>query len=91
VAAGHNYAIRGLRVHGQSFVLGRAGDTVGDLMNPFIEMLAFGAVVQDGQPVRMNALPEGWRCFHRGTLDDPDFNNRHIEIGPDAEGEDSSA
>jgi hypothetical protein len=56
---------------------------VTDLMNRFIQMLALGAVVREGQPVKMNTLPEGWRCFHRGTLDDPDFNNRHIEIGPD--------
>jgi len=45
-------------------------------------MQAFGAVVPEGQPIEMSSLPDGWRCFHRGSLDDPDFNNRHIEIGP---------
>jgi hypothetical protein len=55
---------------------------VEDLFNRFIEMLAFGAVVPDGQPIRMASLPQGWRCFHRGTLEDPDFNNTHLEIGP---------
>ena len=67
-----------LSVHGVTPDL-EAGVT--DLMNRFIEMLAFGVVVPEGQPVRMSALPEGWRCHHRGSLDDPDFNNRHIEIG----------
>jgi hypothetical protein len=67
-----------LSVHGVTPDL-EAGVT--DLMNRFIEMQAFGAVVAEGQPVRMKALPEGWRCHHRGSHDDPDFNNRHIEIG----------
>ncbi|HEY2511540.1 MAG TPA: hypothetical protein VGI39_11815 [Polyangiaceae bacterium] len=56
---------------------------VTDLLNRFIEMLAFGAIVTDGQAIRMKSLPAHWRCFHRGTLDDPDFNNVHIEIGPE--------
>jgi len=55
---------------------------VEDLCNRFIEMLAFGAVVPEGQTIKMSSLPAGWRCFHRGNLEDPDFNNRHIEIGP---------
>jgi len=55
---------------------------VEDLLNRFIEMLAFGAVVREGHPIKMASLPHGWRCFHRGTLDDPDFNNTHLEIGP---------
>lgn len=54
---------------------------VEDLCNRFIEMMAFGAVVEDGQPIKMASLPDGWRCRHAGDLDDPDFNNRHIEIG----------
>jgi hypothetical protein len=53
-----------------------------DLLNRFIQMQAFGGVVPEGQPVKMKSLPAGWVCRHRGSLDDPDFNNRHIEIGP---------
>jgi hypothetical protein len=55
---------------------------VQDLCNRFIEMQAFGAVVPEGQTVKMASLPAGWRCSHHGDLDDPDFNNRHIEIRP---------
>jgi hypothetical protein len=51
-----------------------------DLCNRFIELLAFGGVVPDGQLVRMAGLPE-WTCKTLGDLDDPDFNNCHIEIG----------
>jgi hypothetical protein len=51
-----------------------------DLLNRFIEMEAFGAIVEEGQQVRMASLPEGVTCHHGGDLDDPDFNNVHIEI-----------
>jgi hypothetical protein len=54
---------------------------VEDMLNRFIEMQAFGVVIPEGQEVRMNALPAGWRCRHGGDLDDPEFNNRHIDIG----------
>lgn len=55
---------------------------VKDLLDRFIEMQAFGGVIPEGQEVRMRSLPSGWRCRHGGDLDDPDFNNRHVEIGP---------
>jgi hypothetical protein len=51
-----------------------------DLCNRFIELLAFGGTVQDGQEVRLNSLPSGMKCFRRGSEEDPDFNNEHIEI-----------
>jgi len=56
--------------------------TVQDLCNRFIEMQAFGAVIPDGQELKMPGLPSGWRCRHGGDLDDPDFNNRHVDVGP---------
>ena len=55
---------------------------VQDLCNRYIDTLAFGGVVSDGQKVRMKALPDNWKCRIEGGFDDPDFNNRHIEIGP---------
>jgi hypothetical protein len=55
-------------------------EAVQDLCNRFIEMLAFGAVVPDGQVIRVAGLPE-WTCRTLGDLDDPDFNNRRIAIG----------
>ena len=55
-------------------------DAVIDLCNRFIELLAFGGIVQDGQEVRLNSLPSGMKCFRKGSEEDPDFNNEHIEI-----------
>jgi hypothetical protein len=68
-----------LSVHG---VVPELEPAVKDLCERFIEMQAFGAVIPEGQEVRMNGLPPGWRCRHGGDLDDPEFNNRHVEIGP---------
>jgi hypothetical protein len=55
-------------------------DAILDLCNRFIEFLALGAVVEDGQDVRLASLPSGMKCFRRGSEQDPDFNNEHIEI-----------
>ena len=81
------YHTRGLRKFGRPDLSVRrvppelaAG--VEDLCNRMIEMQAFGAVIADGQEIRMKSLPEGWICRHRGDVEDPDFNNRHILIGP---------
>jgi hypothetical protein len=52
-----------------------------DLCNRLIELQAFGGLVAEGQEIRMNSLPPGMRCHHKGELDDPDFNNVHLEIG----------
>ncbi|CCE02932.1 hypothetical protein [Bradyrhizobium sp. STM 3809] len=58
-----------------------------DLVNRFIDLLAFGGRVPDGQPIRMSTLPQGMTCWHRGSEDDPDFNNEHLEIlWPEAKG-----
>jgi hypothetical protein len=62
-----------------------------DLCNRFIELQAFGGVVAEGQEIRMNSLPPGMRCRRGGELDDPDFNNVHLEIGPDSIGEQGGA
>ncbi|HVK73979.1 MAG TPA: hypothetical protein VM734_11700 [Kofleriaceae bacterium] len=51
-----------------------------ELCDRFIAMAAAGAVIGDGQPIRMEALPGDWRCFHAGSFDDPDFNNVHLDI-----------
>jgi hypothetical protein len=57
-------------------------EAVEELCNRFIEMQAQGAIVPEGQAVKMQGLPPGWICRYGGDIDDPDFNNRHIEIGP---------
>ncbi|MBI3985879.1 MAG: hypothetical protein HY343_03090 [Lentisphaerae bacterium] len=51
-----------------------------DLCDRFIELQAFGGIIPEGQEIRMKSLPEGTRCHHGGTVDDPDFNNVHVEI-----------
>ena len=51
-----------------------------ELINRFIEMMAFGALVPEGQAIRVEGLPEGMRCRHRGSMDDPAFNNVHLEL-----------
>ena len=55
-------------------------DGVIDLLNRFIEFQAFGGIIEDGQEIKMRSLPPGMICAHQGDLDDPDFNNVHVEI-----------
>jgi hypothetical protein len=55
-------------------------DAVIDLCNRFIEMQAFGAVIPEGQPIKMLTVAPGLTCHPGGSLDDLDFNNVHIEI-----------
>jgi hypothetical protein len=76
---------RGMRKFGRPDVSVRGvppsyRDGVIDLCNRFIEMMAFGAIIPEGQPIKMHALPSGLRCHHAGDLDDPEFNNVHVEI-----------
>jgi hypothetical protein len=59
-------------------------EAVIDLCNRFIEFQAFGGVIEDGHEVRMKTLPRGMTCHHAGDLEDPDFNNVHVEITPPA-------
>jgi hypothetical protein len=66
-----------LSIHG---VTPRHRDAVHDLCDRFIELQALGGVIPEGTPVRMKRLPEGLTCHHEGTLEDPEFNNVHVEI-----------
>jgi hypothetical protein len=58
------------------------GDAVIDLCERFVELQGFGGVIEEGQEIRMKTLPGGMTCSHAGDLDDPDFNNVHVEISP---------
>jgi hypothetical protein len=51
-----------------------------DVCNRFIEFQAFGGLVEEGREIRINGFPEGFKCYHRGELEDPDFNNVHLAI-----------
>lgn len=55
-------------------------NTVTELCNRFIEHQAFGLIVPEAQEILMEGLPGGLICHHKGDLDDPDFNNFHVEI-----------
>lgn len=51
-----------------------------ELCNRLILLHAMGGRIPEGQEVRMASLPAGLICHHGGELDDPDFNNVHVEI-----------
>ena len=50
-----------------------------DLCNRFIDLQANGGRIPEGQEIRMNVLPSGLVCRHKGNLDDPNLNNVHVE------------
>ncbi len=66
-----------LSVHG---VGEKHADGVTLLIEHFIEYQAFGGVIPDGESIRIQTLPPGGVCRRRGDLDDPDYNNVHVEI-----------
>lgn len=79
------YHTRGMRKYGRPDlsvhgVVPKHADSVTLLIKRFVEYQAEGAVIPEGKEITMKSLPPGGRCFHRGDLDDPDFNNVHIEI-----------
>ncbi len=51
-----------------------------ELVNRLIVLQAEGGRVPEGQSIQMRSLPPGLTCHHRGSVDDPDFNNVHVEI-----------
>jgi hypothetical protein len=51
-----------------------------ELLNRLVEAQAFGQVIAEGVPIKAESLPPGMTCHLSGQLDDPDFNNTHIEI-----------
>lgn len=76
---------RGMRKFGRPDIsVRRVGaayrDAIIDLCERFIEYQAFGAVIREGYSVRMASLPPGGVAHHAGDVDDPDFNNVHVEF-----------
>lgn len=51
-----------------------------DFCSRLIEYQALGHVIPDGQQIKIASLPEGGIIHHVGDLEDPDFNNVHIEV-----------
>ena len=54
-------------------------DAIG-VVNRFVDMQIQGAIIPEGQAIRMAGIPDGMTCHHAGDVDDPDFNNVHVEI-----------
>jgi hypothetical protein len=55
-------------------------DTIFDLFGRFIELQAFGGIIEEGQAIRMKSFPKSMVCHQKGDLDDPDFNNVHVLV-----------
>lgn len=51
-----------------------------ELINRLIVLQAEGGRVPEGQSIQMRSLPPGLTCHHAGSLEDPEFNNVHVEI-----------
>lgn len=51
-----------------------------EMMNRFIGFMAAGGTIEEGQEIKMASLPAGMKCVHKGTLEDPNFNNVHVEV-----------
>ncbi|HEY1189910.1 MAG TPA: hypothetical protein VGE74_19830 [Gemmata sp.] len=58
-------------------------DVIAEMLERFTVYQAWGGVVSEGEKVKMPSLPAGGVCHRRGSLDDPDFNNVHVEIAWD--------
>lgn len=79
------YHTRGLRKFGRPDISVRGvprdfGTAVADLCARFIVYQAMGGVIVDGNRIRMKTLPEGASVTNQGDFDDPDFNNKHVDI-----------
>jgi hypothetical protein len=61
-------------------VAAKYNDAIIELFERFIEFQAFGGIISEGQEIRMKRLPKAMICHHQGDLNDPDFNNVHVEI-----------
>ena len=85
-APGRNWwHTRGLRKFGRPDLSVRrvppgAQPGVEKLLNRFIDLAALGYVIPEGQSIRLEGVPAGMTCHHGGDLDDPEYNNVHVEI-----------
>ena len=79
---------RGMRKFGRPDISIRAvpeplAEAAARLLHRFAELEIRGARIPEGTAVVMEGWPEGYTCHHGGSLDDPEFNNVHVELrGP---------
>ena len=76
---------RGLRVFGRPDLSIHDVDpdaftTTVELVNVLIAQLAKGLVIDDGMTMDVGGDLGMLTFEHRGDVDDPDFNNEHLEI-----------
>ncbi len=81
----HWYHTRGLRLFARPEisvhdVTDELAGNVHEMINRFIEFQALGGIIENGQSIKMKGLPISMWCEHKGDEDDPDFNNKHVEI-----------
>lgn len=79
------YHTRGMRLFARSDisvhnVIKDYADDVHEMINRFIEFQALGGIIDDGKKIKIQGLPDTMWCEHKGDEDDPDFNNKHVEI-----------
>ena len=79
------YHTRGLRLFARPDisvhnVTEATAEKVLEMINRFIEFQALGGNIENGKSIKMKGLPSTMWCEHRGSEDDPDFNNKHVEI-----------
>jgi hypothetical protein len=65
-------SMRGVRPENERAVI--------DMINRFIVLQVEGGRIPEGEEIRMASLPARLVCHHAGSVDDPDFNNVHVEI-----------
>jgi hypothetical protein len=51
-----------------------------EVFQRFIAGQASGARIPEGKPIASDLVSGDWACHHGGSMDDPDFNNVHVEI-----------
>jgi hypothetical protein len=66
-----------LGIHG---VTPKYENAVMELFNRLIIYQAWGGIIKNKEEVKMKTLPPGMWFENKGNVDDPDFNNKHIEI-----------
>lgn len=79
------YHTRGLRLFARPDisahnVTDEYSEKIHEMINRFIELQALGGIIENGKNIKMDGLPTDMWCEYCGSEEDPDFNNKHVEI-----------